>query len=385
MRAVPSIPITSAELTYSSVAEPHSTEQVYNAVKAYANEDRVISVTTHRTYESISGTKDVVNFTIANPGTVNWANHDLTQNTPVAFSTTGVLPTGITAGAIYYVIAPTADTFQISSTKDGTAITFFGTQSGVNTGIANPNVNRALDNQEWWVDVGPTVRYAMFDLYRNTGTTDDSPLTVTIAPGRRIDSLILTGLNAASVDVTVRVGDPSEIAYSYSKILTTREVTNWYQYFFEPFSFQNTVQLFDIPPYISTEITIVLTRADGEVSCDGVVIGNAVYMGNGEYGGVSDTLNFSTFTRDELTTEVTLIPRRNVPTVDLTVRAPKELTNILRKLRDDSNAAPVFWSGVDDPTHDYFEAVSLLAVYKRFAIRLDQPNHVEVDLQLEGF
>lgn len=52
------------------------------------------------------------------------------NNDIVVFATTGALPTGITAGTKYYVINRTSTTFQIAASSEGAAITLSGTQSG---------------------------------------------------------------------------------------------------------------------------------------------------------------------------------------------------------------------------------------------------------------
>jgi hypothetical protein len=59
----------------------------------------------------------------------------------VTFSTTGALPTGLTAGTEYYVINRTSTTFQVSATSGGLAIAFSGTQSGVQTATWRTLVN----------------------------------------------------------------------------------------------------------------------------------------------------------------------------------------------------------------------------------------------------
>ena len=53
----------------------------------------------------------------------------------VFFNTTGALPTGLTAGTTYYVIAGglTASGFEVSTSAGGGAVTTSGTQSGVQT------------------------------------------------------------------------------------------------------------------------------------------------------------------------------------------------------------------------------------------------------------
>jgi hypothetical protein len=59
----------------------------------------------------------------------------------VSFSTTGALPTGIVAGTNYYVINRTATTFNISATSGGSAINTSGTTSGIPTATWRTLVN----------------------------------------------------------------------------------------------------------------------------------------------------------------------------------------------------------------------------------------------------
>ena len=78
--------------------------------------------------------------TIASPGVVTTTNntgtatnHGLSAGEVVVFDTNGALPTGVTAGTPYYVIATglTATAFQFSATLGGAAVNTSGSQSGV--------------------------------------------------------------------------------------------------------------------------------------------------------------------------------------------------------------------------------------------------------------
>jgi len=84
------------------------------------------------------GVQAAITVTIATPGVVTWTGHGLSTGSAVQFTTTGALPTGITAGTTYYAIKVNANTFQLASSATnayaGTAITTSGTQSGVHTG-----------------------------------------------------------------------------------------------------------------------------------------------------------------------------------------------------------------------------------------------------------
>lgn len=78
--------------------------------------------------------------TISNgsPATITWTSHGLTAGTELAFSTTGSLPTGLTAGTRYYVIAAglATNSFRVSATFGGSAVNTSSAGSGTHTAKA---------------------------------------------------------------------------------------------------------------------------------------------------------------------------------------------------------------------------------------------------------
>jgi hypothetical protein len=69
--------------------------------------------------------------TIASPGVFTLDSHGFLTNDRVILSTTGALPTGLSAGTWYYVIVIDENTFELAATRSGTAIATSGTQSGI--------------------------------------------------------------------------------------------------------------------------------------------------------------------------------------------------------------------------------------------------------------
>lgn len=53
-------------------------------------------------------------------GTINIDGHGLDEDTPIVFQA-GYVPSGLTSGTVYYVISPTTDDFQVSTTVGGSA------------------------------------------------------------------------------------------------------------------------------------------------------------------------------------------------------------------------------------------------------------------------
>jgi len=72
---------------------------------------------------------------IGNPALVTSAGHGLSVNDKIVFETTGALPTGLSVGTTYYIIAGGfgADAFSVALTQGGSAIVTSGSQSGTHT------------------------------------------------------------------------------------------------------------------------------------------------------------------------------------------------------------------------------------------------------------
>lgn len=124
----------------------------------------------------------VVTVTIAALGVFTLAGHLLSIGDTVTFFTTGALPTGLVAGTTYYVVAITTDTFRVSATSGGTAITTTGTQSGVHTMTSNNTTVFAGMKSEVFMS------YTEYDTWRNAyeygalRQTATRPIEITITP-----------------------------------------------------------------------------------------------------------------------------------------------------------------------------------------------------------
>lgn len=84
--------------------------------------------------------ESTVTITTGDPAVVTWTDHQLVAGQPVVFTTTGALPTGLTAGTTYYVLATglTDDTFSVSTTQGGAAVATTAAGSGVQTATSAP-------------------------------------------------------------------------------------------------------------------------------------------------------------------------------------------------------------------------------------------------------
>ena len=230
----------------------------------------------------------------------------------------------------------------------------------------------------WWLDLGPSNKWQMFDAERNTATTATSPLTAVITPGQRVDAMALYGVVADSVTITQTYGGGT--VYTKTIGLLDRITLGWSDYFFGTFEYRESVWVFDLLPYTTGTVTIVFSRSSGSVSCETVVLGTAVEIGSPQYGAESDIVDFSNIERDGFGS-ATLIKRKNVPRMSVSMMITKAQINRIRRLRETLAASPAAWIGMDNSQDGYADAVSMLGIFKRMPIVIE---HSLVNLEIEG-
>jgi|TARA_Y100000310_G_scaffold120477_1_gene119259 lipopolysaccharide export system protein LptC len=84
---------------------------------------------------SVDSLKRTATMTIASPAVVTLTAHGFSAGDSFFFTTSGALPTGVSANTKYYVLSSglTADAFQFATAAGGTAIVSTGSQSGTHT------------------------------------------------------------------------------------------------------------------------------------------------------------------------------------------------------------------------------------------------------------
>ena len=144
----------------------------------------------------------------ASPAVITKSNHGLLVNYPIIFSTTGALPTGLTAGQTYYVLGTnlTQNTFTVSSLKGGGAIATTANGSGTHTYIPQGITTTLLRENYSYIYLTvyqPNDYSAIATTATATATTTASmtsssisgtTLTVgTLASGTILPGMVLTG------------------------------------------------------------------------------------------------------------------------------------------------------------------------------------------------
>jgi len=230
-----------------------------------------------------------------------------------------------------------------------------------------------------WEDIGPTLRWAMFDNEVNTQTSGSSPLTVTIAPGL-CNGLALIELVGSSVSVTVTDGAAGPTVYSLTIGLEQSLVTDWYQYFFEPYSQRGTLVLTDLPPYPNARITISVSGT-GTVKCGGFIVGTLYSLGGTQYGASAGIRDYSKKETDSDTGIVTLVPGRFSKKLRARLQVESTAVGPIQTLLYGLRAVPVVWIGDDTGSND---ALTVFGFYRDFELDVAYPTSSFYSLEIEG-
>lgn len=246
--------------------------------------------------------------------------------------------------------------------------------------IQAPSTGNAPDTSPlWWVEVGPTNKWAMFDDSTSTQTAQASPLTVTLAPGY-INSLALFGLEGQTltVDVTDGAGGPN--VYSRTVNLDGTVLADWYQYFFEPFVQLGDVVLTDLPPYGAARVTASISGT-GTVKCGHLGVGTFYDLGEAEFGASAGIIDFSRKDVDAFGA-TKLTKRKFSKRMNARMELPTAQINKVQRVLADLRATPCAWVGADDVA--LYAPLVVWGFYRDFSIDVAYPTLSYCSLEIEG-
>lgn len=183
---------------------------------------------------------------------------------------------------------------------------------GVNQGInANPPT---------WVNVGPTNKFAMFDLVNSTQSSETTSLVVDIDTG-----VITTSISGFSIDgataINVTMDDPvAGVVFDRDIDMNDNsEVGGWWDYFFAPIIRASSFIILDMP--IFPDATITTTVTGSTIEFGNLVVGNQITLGISNFGTSLELLDFSRKEVDEFGNTV-LTPGRTSKLVNFNVTIP---------------------------------------------------------------
>ena len=248
--------------------------------------------------------------------------------------------------------------------------------------IATTTANPPSTSPVYWFDVGPSNRWGVFDYLRNSTSNIKTQMVISVSMGTRVDSLVLVGMeDIKNAVVSVYSPNLGTTTYTSFRSLTTKASSTWYDYFFTTGTTVKSAVFSNLLPYSDAVVSIVINGDN--IACGGIILGKAQELGTIQRGATSEIINFSTVTRD-IFGNATMVQRRNIPKTNQTLYLDKSYVDAVRTVRDQLNATPAAWVGLEDlPDQYYFESLLIVGFYRTFTINIDNPIGVIINLELE--
>jgi hypothetical protein len=188
----------------------------------------------------------------------------------------------------------------------------------------------------YWIDVGPTNKWAALDGEISTQTVSALVQTVVLRPGP-LNALFAAGIDADAYSVSVKELAGGTVVFSDDGVLESSQPADYYEYFFDRFRPQTDLLVTDIPPYAQTEVTVSFTKSSGDVKCGVLAVGDLRPLGSTQYGAKAKPKTYSSIKLDEFGTASAEIPIEEANSGLATVT---ELLDV-----------PAVWVGTDLPEY----------------------------------
>lgn len=161
-----------------------------------------------------------------------------------------------------------------------------------------------------WLDVGPTRRYAPFDIYTSTAATGTTSFTYVLSPGF-FNSLSFYGLVGSTLTVTVKTAPGGSVIYTSTQDLYA-QAAGLYEYLFTPLRQISRIVLKGLPISPTAELTVTVASGTGNPVALGMMnIGNlrsliaSNLFGGTQYGASAEPKSYSYIKYfDDGTTEI---------------------------------------------------------------------------------
>ncbi|CAN7738361.1 hypothetical protein [Duganella sp. LjRoot269] len=151
----------------------------------------------------------------------------------------------------------------------------------------------------YWLDVGPTNRWAMFDNEVSTQSAATTSMTVVIKPGN-FNTIYLGGLDALHLSISVKNAPGGTVIFTYSGSLESSKPSDYYQWAFDPFSFLRSKIVSEIPAYNLMELTVTISGATGStVKCGVLAVGLIQRLGRTQQGAEAKPKTYSYVATDK--------------------------------------------------------------------------------------
>lgn len=246
---------------------------------------------------------------------------------------------------------------------------------------ANTN-NDPVTETSWWIQVGPTNRWAAFDTSVSTQTHQSTNITYTLETGIAVNTIAILNLtDAYEINITLTSpssGSPGIVYQETIDLGLTGLFSDWYNWFFGVK--QRPTQYIDtsFPAYADGIIEFEIIGGT-DLAVGGIAVGQQQRFGRGVRLGAR--VGIQDYSRKETNEfgETLLVQRAFAKRANFDLFVDKSEVDTLQNYLSALRATPALWIGSTE-----YESTTVFGFYKNFDIILSYPEHADCELEIEG-
>lgn len=230
----------------------------------------------------------------------------------------------------------------------------------------------------WWLAVGATNRWKMFDNMLTSQTSNTNSIVVTIATTGRNDSVALLNVSAATARFVMTDAVEGVVYDKTYSLISTDGVGDWYSYFFEPIVRKTDIVELEMPPYANAALTITLTDTGSTVLCGACVVGQKRDIGGTQYGAKVGIQDYSIKTKDAYG-NYSILERAFNKRATFTVQISGSMVDQLQTMLASYRAIPIVYVG-----SELYGSSIVYGFYKDFTVDIAYATTSICSIDLEG-
>lgn len=228
----------------------------------------------------------------------------------------------------------------------------------------------------YWLDIGPTNRWAAFDATVGTASSKNGGFVFEV-DAESINAVALLEVNAAALGVYIK--DGSEVIYTHQADMTwDGNVNDWLAYFTEPIIRKRELVLTDLPSIPGGSLVVEVTDP-GLAELGMVCIGAATRFGDTRFGARAGIIDYSRKETDAFGA-ISIVKRSFAKRASMSLCVPAPTTDYLLRYLADHRAEAMVFIGAEN----LYGALLLYGFVKDFEIEIATPTTNYCSLTIEG-
>lgn len=243
----------------------------------------------------------------------------------------------------------------------------------------NLNKNPTTDTTNtWWVRVGATNKWRMFDKVVGDASARADNITFTLSLNGKGNSLTFLNLDADNITIVANDSIDGEVYNRTISLTSTSGIGDWYSYFFEPIIKVTDLSVNDLPSYSNMVITITINNAGSVAKCGECVVGLQRVIGTTQMGASLGIIDYSVKQTDDFG-NFTVLERAYSKRADITVWVDNNDLDEVQRLLNLYRATPIVYIGSDKYT-----STIIYGFYRDFETVISYPTLSVLNIDLES-